>query len=51
MTQDIQTLRKEINQVDSGILNLVDRRMRLAEKIGQIKKADYSEPFGLCIGS
>ena len=38
LTQDLDNLRKEINRIDEEILNLISKRMDVAESIGRYKK-------------
>ncbi len=37
--EDLQTLRKEIDQIDKQILELLKRRAKVAKKIGEIKRS------------
>jgi chorismate mutase len=43
--QNLIALRRQIDEVDAGILNLLDRRMRLAQSISAAKKKTGKEVF------
>ncbi|MCK5460416.1 chorismate mutase [Candidatus Gracilibacteria bacterium] len=38
MTQKLTHLRKQLDEIDDGILVLLDKRMKLAVKIAEVKK-------------
>lgn len=43
VTKEIQILRNEIDKLDQEILEVIEKRIRVTEKIGQIKKTHNSE--------
>ena len=45
MTQDLTTYRKKIDEIDAGILSLLDKRMKISIKISQTKKTQNKAIF------
>jgi len=43
--QSLQDIRDEIDKIDEGILDLLDKRMKLAIEISKVKKVSSKEIF------
>ncbi len=45
MTQNLTTFRTEIDEIDAGILSLLDKRMKVSLKISESKKSNNKAIF------